>query len=248
MTKILIVDSADELRRNLATQLTQAGYEPTVAGSGAEALAYARAHSPDLVLLDVSLPDSDGLELLRALRRELGDAPVIIVTAHSRELDEIIALNLGADDYVTKPVAFDFLLAHIKAVLRRIHASAHQADPHATDLLTVGDVQIDLAAHLVRVGTRLIDLPHKEYELLVALARNAGHVMTMEELLTEVWGPEWAGESQTLYVHIHHLRHKLEEDPARPRRLHTVRSAGYKLVPALTCRSHRQHFSRARKT
>jgi DNA-binding response OmpR family regulator len=248
MTKILIVDSADELRRNLATQLARAGYESAVATSGAEALAYTRAQRPDLVLLDVSLPDTDGFELLRVLRRELGDAPVIIVTARNRELDEIIALDLGADDYLIKPVDFDLILAHIKAVLRRLHLSAHQADPPAQELLTVGDVQIDLAAHLVRVGNRLIDLPHKEYELLVALARSAGHVLTIEELLSQVWGPEWIGESQTLYVHIHHLRHKLEEDPARPRRLHTVRSSGYKLVPVSTRSGRRQPLSRARKT
>lgn len=249
MSKILIVDNNGDLGQHLASNLAHAGHAALTASTAAETLACVRTHKPGLVLLDVDLPDMDGFELLRVLRRQLGDTPVIIVTAPRRALDEIIALDLGADDYLAKPVDFDLLLAHIKAVLRRTEAGAHQSEhPPEPKRLVVGDVQIDLAAHIVRVGDRLIDLPHKEYELLVALAENAGRVMTIEELLTQVWGPEWIGESQTLYVHIHHLRHKLEEDPARPRRLHTVRSAGYKLVSISTHCSHRQRPSRIRKT
>lgn len=236
--QILIVDDDALMRRSLSIRLTDAGYAPTDAATGEEALAHVRADTPDLVLLDISLPGMDGLETLRSFQREVGEIPVIFVTAHRRELDEIVGLELGADDYITKPFDMDVLLAHIKAVLRRAAvpdntpatATTGQS-PNEVSVVTVGDLRIDPAAHTVHLGERLVELTLKEYELLLALAENQGRVLSADELLNRVWGAEWMGESQTIYVHIHWLREKLEEDPAHPRRLLTVRGVGYKLVP-----------------
>jgi DNA-binding response OmpR family regulator len=170
----------------------------------------------------------DGLEALRAFRNCVEGIPVIFLTARRRELDEVVGLELGADDYITKPFDMDVLLAHIKAVLRR---TGPQLRTPLAAPITVGDLAIDAATRVVQVGERLLDLPPKEFELLLVLAQNAERVLPLDELLKEVWGADWVGESQTLYVHIRWLREKIEEDPARPRRLITVRGAGYKLVP-----------------
>jgi DNA-binding response OmpR family regulator len=226
---ILVVDDDPLMRRSLAASLGQADYLVTTAPNAEEALAHLGRQRPDLVLLDIGLPGIDGMEALRALRQHHPRLPVIFVTGRRRELDEIVGLELGADDYITKPFDMDVLLAHIKAVLRRAQLPLPLAEAAA---LTVGDLEIDPAAHEVRVGGRTVDLSPKEFDLLVALAQQAGRVVSVDDLLERVWGNVWIGESQTLYVHIRWLREKLEEEPARPRRLLTVRGAGYKLVAA----------------
>lgn len=236
--QILIVDDDSLMRRSLSIRLEDAGYVPCEAATGEDALDLVRTSSPDLVLLDIGLPGMDGLETLRAIQRELGEVPVIFVTAHRRELDEIVGLELGADDYITKPFDMDVLLAHIKAVLRRTNALSDSMLSNGkpgqpadeTLVVTVGDIRIDRAAHTVHVGEQLVELTLKEYELLLALARSPGQVLSADELLNQVWGAEWVGESQTIYVHVHWLREKVEEDPDHPRRLLTVRGVGYKLV------------------
>ena len=225
---ILVVDDDALIRRSLAVSIEQAGYQVRTAPSGENALEILRMKPPDLVLLDIGLPGMDGLEALRAFRNCVEGIPVIFLTARRRELDEVVGLELGADDYITKPFDMDVLLAHIKAVLRR---TAPPARTPVTAPVTVGDLSIDAATRVVQVGERLLDLPPKEFELLLVLAQNAERVLPLDELLKEVWGADWVGESQTLYVHIRWLREKIEEDPARPRRLITVRGAGYKLVP-----------------
>lgn len=225
---ILVVDDDALIRRSLAVSIEQAGYQVRTAPSGENALEILRMKPPDLVLLDIGLPGMDGLEALRAFRNCVEGIPVIFLTARRRELDEVVGLELGADDYITKPFDMDVLLAHIKAVLRR---TAPPARTPVTAPVTVGDLAIDAATRVVQVGERLLDLPPKEFELLLVLAQNAERVLPLDELLKEVWGADWVGESQTLYVHIRWLREKIEEDPARPRRLITVRGAGYKLVP-----------------
>lgn len=226
------VDNDNALRPTLADHLTRAGFAPIHANSGAQALELARTAAPALALLDLDLPDMDRFDVLRALRQQPDSVPVILLTAHPRALDEIVGLNLGADDYVTKPYDVDVLLAHIRAVLRRVAhgVGTKQASPPPS-FLEVGDLRIDLDAHIVHVNGKVLELRHRVYDLLVALAQNAGRVLTEEALLSRVWGAEWVGETQTLYVHIHDLRTKIEDDPVHPKRLLTVRGAGYKLVP-----------------
>lgn len=225
--RILLVDDDPLLRRSLAFNLGQAGYSVQTAASAEDGLAMAAQNQPDLVLLDIGLPGMDGLDALRRFR-EMG-LPVIFVTARRRELDEVLGLELGADDYVTKPFRLDIVLARIKAVLRRA-AEAQEAEHREFTPLTVGDLVIDQAAHTVTLAQRPIDLTPREFDLLVALAMEAGHVLSVSELLARVWGAEFEGEPQVVYVHIRWLREKLEVDPANPQRIVTVRGLGYKLV------------------
>lgn len=223
---LLIVDDDALLRRSVAFNLEQAGYRVSTAASAEDALALARRDPPALVLLDIGLPGMDGLDALRRFRQEFA-APVIFVTARRRELDEVVGLELGADDYVTKPFDLDVLLAHIKAVLRR--TAPPPAAPPATPLIC-GDLVIDPAAHTVTVGGRPVELTPREFDLLLALAQEADRVIPTETLLTRVWGAEYVGEPQVIYVHIRWLREKLEVDSQHPQRIVTVRGVGYKLV------------------
>jgi len=226
---ILIVDDDALLRRSLAYNLEQAGFRAETAETAEDALAKVRLDPPDLVILDIGLPGMDGLDALRALRQQL-NVPVIFLTARRRELDEVLGLELGADDYVTKPFDFDVLLARIKAVLRRSGNAA--LTPAETTPLVVGDLVIDQAAHTVTVGGRLVDLAPREFDLLAALALEAGRVLSVDDLLARVWGAEYVGEPQVVYVHIRWLREKLEADPKHPQRIVTVRGVGYKMQDA----------------
>jgi DNA-binding response OmpR family regulator len=224
---VLIVDDDALLRRSLAFNLDQAGYRTATAGSAEAALHQALVDPPDLVLLDIGLPGMDGLDALRRLRREL-DVPVIFLTARRRELDQVVGLEMGADDYVTKPFDLDVLLARIKAVLRRASPS-RQSDSVPSSTLVVGDLVIDRVAHVVTVGDTPIDLTPREFDLLTVLAQEAGRVVPIDELLSRVWGAEYVGEPQVVYVHIRWLREKLEAEPSRPERIVTVRGVGYRL-------------------
>ena len=226
--RILVVDDDALLRRGLSFSLEKAGYRVTTAETAEDALAHARLDRPDLVLLDIGLPGMDGLDALRHLRDELGMA-VIFLTARRRELDQVLGLELGADDYITKPFDLDVLLARIKAVLRRVQAPQEIAPPPST--LAVGDLAIDLAAHTVTVSGQPVDLPRREFDLLHALAQQAGQVVSVDNLLARVWGAEYVGEPQVVYVHVRWLREKIERDPQDPRRIITVRGVGYKLMP-----------------
>ena len=224
---ILIVDDDVLLRRSLTYNLEKAGYRVSAAANAEDALAQVRLDPPDLVLLDIGLPGMDGLDALRNLRQRI-DVPAIFLTARRRELDQVVGLELGADDYVTKPFDFDVLLARVRAVLRRavrVPASAAESTP-----LVVDDLVIDPAAHTVTVAGRAVELAPREFDLLYALALEAGRVVSIEDLLARVWGAEYAGEPQIIYVHVRWLREKLEDDPRHPRRIVTVRRVGYKLV------------------
>ncbi len=225
---ILLVDDDELLLRSLALNLQQAGYRVSTAASAEDALALVHLDPPDLILLDVGLRGMDGLEALRHFRAEIG-VPVILLTAHQRELDEVLGLKYGADDYISKPFDLDVLLARIKAVLRRFRRQPVSPSPAEPAPLVVGDLTIDPAAHTVRVGDRLIDLPPRQFDLLHALALEAGQVLSVDELLAQVWGGEYQGESQVIYVHIRWLREKLEKNSNRPQRIVTVRGVGYKL-------------------
>jgi len=225
---ILIVDDDALMRRSLGYNLQQAGYQVFPSGSAEDALAYVQSKRPDLVLLDINLPGMDGLDALKRLRDEMG-IPVIFVTARRRELDEILGLELGADDYITKPFDFDVLLARVKAVLRR--SNSDQINQRSKQrMVTVGNIAINPLAHTVEYDGRALDLSPREFDLLYALASNAGRVLSTDEILTRVWGAEFSGEPQVLYVHIRWLREKIENDLNHPKHIITVRGVGYKLV------------------
>jgi DNA-binding response OmpR family regulator len=224
---ILIVDDDQLLRRSLSLQLEQVGYRTSTAANAEDALALARRDEPDLILLDVGLPGMDGLEALRHIQKDM-DVPVIFVTARRRELDEILGLELGADEYITKPFNPDILLARVKAVLRR--SERGPAGPADSIVLEVGDLVIDPAAHTVTVAKYPIELTAREFALLHSLALEAGRVLSIDDLLARVWGAEFLGEPQVVYVHIRWLREKIEEDPQNPRRIINVRGVGYKLI------------------
>ena len=216
------------MRRSLAFHLEQAGYQVQTAASAEDALAIVHHSPPNLVLLDIGLPGMDGLDTLRQLKSQ-HDLPVIFLTARRRELDEVVGLELGADDYITKPFDVDVVLAHIKAVLRRSGAGLQ---PEAeTKRLVVGDLEIDPQSHTVSCGGHFLDLSPREFDLLVALASQPEKVIATEDLLSQVWGAEFIGQPQVVYVHIRWLRQKLESDPNHPQRILTVRGVGYKLLP-----------------
>jgi DNA-binding response OmpR family regulator len=224
---ILIVDDDALLRRSLAFNLEKAGYRATTAASAEDALALARHDRPELVLLDVGLPGMDGLEALRLFHQEFS-VPVIFLTARRRELDEVLGLELGADDYITKPFDLDVLLAHIKAVLRRTQRIEEPVRGIAAPI-TVGDLTIDPAAHKATLQEKTLELSPREFDLLLALAQEAGRVLSVNDLLTRVWGAEFEGQPEVVYVHIRWLREKIEESPQYPKRILTVRGVGYKL-------------------
>ena len=224
---ILLIDDDALFRRSLAFNLEQTGYHTSTAASAEEALMSARVNRPDLALLDISLPGMDGLEALRIFQNEL-HVPVIFLTARRRELEEALGMELGADDYITKPFNFDVLLGHVKAVLRR--ATPPEAmHPTTFEAITVGELKIDPAAHIVTLAGEPIELTPREFDLLHTLALEAGHVITIDNLLSRVWGAEFIGQPQVVYVHIRWLREKIEKDPAHPQIILTVRRVGYKL-------------------
>ncbi len=227
-THILSIDDDALMRRSLAFSLEKAGYRVSTASSAEDALAQVALDAPDLILLDIGLPGMDGLEALRQLQQRVS-APVIFVTARRRELEQVLGLELGADDYVTKPFDTDVLLARIRAVLRRYRRT--EAEGVADDSpLQIGDLVIDPKAHTTSVADRTVELSPREFDLLLVLARAAGQVLTTDELLNQVWGAEFVGEPQVVYVHIRRLREKVEADPNHPQRVLTVRGVGYKLV------------------
>lgn len=225
---VLLVDDDALMRRSLAFHLEQAGYQVHTAASAEDAIESVRFAPPDLVILDIGLPGRDGLEALREIKA-LHNLPVIFLTGRRRELDEVVGLEMGADDYITKPFDVDVVLAHIKAVLRRTERIV-QPGP-LSQRLTVGDLEIDSQAHTVLCGGQIINLSPREFDLLFLLATQPEKVFSTEDLLAQVWGAEFVGQPQVVYVHIRWLREKLEADPGRPKRILTVRGVGYKLVP-----------------
>ncbi len=224
---VLVVDDDDLLRRSLAFTLTQAGFDTHTANSAEDAIAMTAQRRPDIILLDIMLPGMDGLEALRYFRDKIG-IPVIFLTARRRELDEVLGLELGADDYLIKPVKTDILIARIRAVLRRTRTTQSVEQRHQS--ITVGDLAIDPWSRTLFQNGRTIDLTPKEFDLLYAMALEPERVLTIDELLARVWGAEYTGEPQILYVNIRWLRQKIEKDPHTPTHLITVRNVGYKLV------------------
>ena len=222
---ILVVDDERTLRETLAEGLEEEGFAVFQAADGREAVEAFRRHHPDLILLDLMLPELSGTEVCRIIRAESG-VPILMLTAKSAEIDKVVGLELGADDYVTKPFSFRELLARVRALLRRSEAQTQAAEPETIEL---GAVKVDLAGRrLLRDGETLPVKP-KAFDLLVFLLRNAGHVFTRDQLLERVWGYDYAGETRTVDVHVHWLRAQIEADPADPVYLETVRGVGYVL-------------------
>ncbi|MEA2025863.1 MAG: response regulator transcription factor [Chloroflexota bacterium] len=229
---ILVVDDEPTLRETLAEALEQDGLCVITAADGKEALEQFRASSPDLVLLDLMLPQLSGIEVCRILRRE-SSVPIIMLTARDGEIDKVVGLELGADDYVTKPFSLRELMARIRAQLRRLDVveadGTRKAAPVASESVRLGAVTVDLAGHrLLREGKELPVKP-KAFELLAFLVHDPGQVFSRDQLLDKVWGYDFAGETRTVDVHIHWLRSAIEDDPSRPTYLQTVRGVGYVL-------------------
>jgi two-component system response regulator RegX3 len=224
--RVLVVEDEQSIVAPFVRALERNGFDPVVARTVAEALRMAREARPDVVLLDLSLPDGDGRDVCRELRRE-SDVPIIMLTARGTETDRIVGLELGADDYVVKPFATDEVIARIRAVLRRYH---HATTP-VSSAVTVGDLRMDVAARRAWLGEEELALARKEFDLLARLATDAGHVVTREVLMSDVWDENWFGSTKTLDVHIAWLRKKLGDDPAAPRYIHTVRGVGFRLAP-----------------
>jgi two-component system KDP operon response regulator KdpE len=222
---VLLVEDEDAMRRFLRPALSAQGYRVIEAVTGAEALGLAASHNPELVILDLGLPDLDGIEVTRRLR-DWSQAPIVILSARGQERDKVQALDAGADDYLTKPFGLQELLARIRVARR--HAEARSRGPGGT-VLAAGPLRIDLDKRRVGIDDREVRLTPIEYKLLVVLAKNAGKVLTHHQLLKEVWGPGRAGQTQYLHVYMGHLRTKLEADPARPRLLITEPGVGYRL-------------------
>jgi DNA-binding response OmpR family regulator len=218
---VLLVEDDQAVAEPLVRALRHEGYVVDHAGSGSAALAALADHPPDLVVLDLGLPEVDGLEVCRRLRASGGQVPVLMLTARTEELDAVVGLDAGADDYVTKPFRLAELLARVRALLRR--ASADGAT-----VLSVSDVELDLSARRVCVKGHEVVLSNKEYDLLAALMRRAGTVVSREELMREVWQTAWMGSSKTLDMHVSWLRRKLGDDAARPRYITTVRGVGFR--------------------
>ncbi|WP_316669911.1 response regulator transcription factor [uncultured Propionibacterium sp.] len=224
MTRILVIEDEQSYREAMAFMLSREGYEVAQAADGLQGLAEFEANGTDLVLLDLMMPGMSGTEVCRALRQRT-DVPIIMVTARDSEIDKVIGLELGADDYVTKPFSHRELVARIHAVMRR----GREEEP-VPEVIESGGVRMDIGRHEVTVRGGAVKLALKEFDLLELLVRNAGRVLTRSQLIERVWGSDYVGDTKTLDVHVKRLRGKIEQDPARPVLLVTVRGLGYKFA------------------
>lgn len=222
MSKILLVEDDDVLRETLVYNLSQEGHDVIPCSDGTQALELARTNAPELVVLDVMLPGLDGFTICRLLRQE-SDVPIMMLTARDAEVDRIVGLELGADDYIVKPFSLGEFLARVRATLRR--APTNQDNSHQ---LRSGDLVVDVLARRVTRGDNELSLSHKEFDLLVSLMRNRGAVLSRDLLLEKVWGYGYDGQTKTVDVHIRWLREKIEKDPSNPKHIVTVRGVGYR--------------------
>ena len=226
MTKVLIVEDEISFSDALAYLLKKESYEVEVAVNGKQAIDLFNSFKPDLILLDLMIPEVSGTEVCRVIR-STSQVPIIMLTAKDSEIDKVVGLELGADDYVTKPYSSRELLARIKAVMRRNSGDSQMSEDGQE--LMVGPIRMDLDKHQVTVNAIAIAFPLKEFELLEYLMRNSGRVLTRSQLIDRVWGNDYYGDTKTLDVHIKRLRAKIEVDPANPKLIHTIRGLGYKL-------------------
>jgi len=224
--KILVVDDEKSIVRLVTFNLEKEGFHTLVANNGNEALAKITAEQPDLVILDLMLPGLDGLEVCRRVRQEGLPVAVIMLTAKDQEIDRVLGLELGADDYITKPFSPRELVARVKAVLRRTSTREEKSQPG--ERIIIGPLTIDAARYEVKLGGKQVELTPKEFELLESLARNAGKVMTRDALLNSIWDYTYDGDTRIVDVHVSHLREKIEANPKNPVYIKTVRGVGYK--------------------
>ena len=227
MTNILIVEDEESFSEALGFLLSKEGFETTIAVNGKEALDLFTKDQFDLVLLDLMIPEVSGIDVCRTIRTT-SQVPIIMLTAKDTEIDKVVGLELGADDYVTKPYSSRELLARIKAVLRRGSSDVVETEG-ASGIHSIGKIKMDIERHVVQINGVQVPLPLKEFELLEFLMRNAGRVLTRAQLIDRVWGGDYYGDTKTLDVHIKRLRAKIEDDPANPKIIHTIRGLGYKL-------------------
>jgi DNA-binding response OmpR family regulator len=223
--RILVVEDEESISEPFAEALRRAGFEPLVTGTAAGALELAASEKPDLVMLDLALPDGDGRDVCRELRRH-SDVPIMMLTARGTEMDKIVGLELGADDYVVKPFSAAEVISRIRAVLRR----SHRAETPEERPIKIGGLELDEAARIARLDGEELDLARKEFDLLAALMRQAGKVVKREDLMAEVWDTNWFGSTKTLDVHIGWLRRKLGDDPLAPTYIETVRGVGFRFA------------------
>jgi DNA-binding response OmpR family regulator len=229
MARVLVVDDEATLVDTIRYNLRREGYDVQVASDGNEALKLARASSPDLVVLDLMLPGIDGLEVCRQLRRD-STVPILMLTAKDDEVDKIVGLEVGADDYMTKPFSMRELLARVRAMLRRSRMTQQTAESDGAQSVRSGDLEADPLQRKVMLRETSLQMKPKEFDLLVYLMQQRGRVLTRDQLLEKVWGYTFGGDTRTVDVHIRWLREKIEEDPGTPRRLETVRGVGYRFV------------------
>lgn len=222
-SKVLVVDDEVAILQTLRYNLEKNGYVVCVAGDGRQALSVVEIEKPDLILLDVMLPSLDGIEVCREIRRR-SNVPILMLTAKGQEIDKVLGLEIGADDYITKPFSIHEVIARIRAHLRRANAAIHREHP---PVLAGGDVTLDVGSQSVTKRGAAIDLAPKEFGVLQVLLENKGRVVTRQALLDRVWGFDFYGDQQTVNVHIRWLREKIEDDPNDPKWIHTIRSRGY---------------------
>jgi two-component system response regulator RegX3 len=225
VSRVLIVEDEPALADSVRYGLEREGFEATVLADGSRAVEYVRSWRPDLVLLDLMLPGMPGADVCREIRR-IGQIPIVMVTAKDSEADKVLGLELGADDYITKPFSMRELIARVRAVLRRSGVVAEVEDKPLA--LSVGPIEMDTDRHEARVRGSVVELPPKEFALLEAMIRRAGKLMTREALIAQVWGEDYYGDTRTLDVHVKRLRAKIEQDPSNPVHLRTVRGLGYR--------------------
>jgi two-component system response regulator RegX3 len=225
--KVLFVEDESSISGPFSKALAREGFEPVVAATAARALELADQIEPDIVLLDLTLPDGDGRDVCRALRQR-SNVPIVMLTARGTETDRIVGLELGADDYVVKPFSGAEVIARIRAVLRR--TAGRDAAAAAPEPITIGDLDVDPGARRARLDGEELQLSRKEFDLLAELVRHAGHVVTREDLMSRVWDENWFGSTKTLDVHIRWLRQKLGDAPESPRYVHTVRGVGFRFT------------------
>lgn len=227
MTTVLIVDDEKMITAPLARALTQAGYTVLVAANGLEGLAMARKQKVDVAVLDVLMPEMDGWEVCRTLRQESA-VPILMLTALGDEVDRILGLELGADDYLVKPFSTRELIARLRALLRRVELDRRQQ--LAGDVLAVGELRLELNTYRAFLGGQELILRQKEFDILALLLSRPGEVISRAEFFDQVWGTDWLGDTRSLDVHIRWLREKIEDDPGRPQHIQTVRGVGYRFA------------------
>lgn len=223
MTKVLVIEDEESFREALEFILTKEGFQIECAADGLAGLAAFEKYNPDIILLDLMLPGMSGTDVCKTIRAK-SNVPIIMLTAKDAEVDKVVGLEVGADDYVTKPFSSPELVARIRAVLRRGTIEAQDAG----DVIELGPIKLDSARHSVQVNGQEVTMPLKEFEVLEYLMDNAGRVLTRGQLMDRIWGSNYVGDGKTLDVHIKRIRSKIEKDPANPTLLHTVRGLGYK--------------------